>query len=292
MPSVEVRPRISLKNILFPTDFSERSAIALPYAAAIARHYGARIYLAHVVISEEGVSAPAAVAPPSSRTIAQQEMAILDRCDLLNDLQYEALVEEGELWDVLSRLIKDRGIDFIVLGTSGGEGFRKLFLGSLADEIMREASCPVLAVGPEVPSRAQLQGDMSHILYAADFQPWSELALTYAVSLAEENHAQLTLVHAVDPNKTPPADRGSERFLSDLQQMLPADASLAPLPEFVAEIGSPVEVILKVAAERGCDLIVMGARDIGYGRPSPPMAWVRLHQILCAARCPVLTVHG
>jgi len=291
MPSVEAKPRISLKNILFPTDFSERSAVALPYAAAIARHYDAKIYLVHVVVCEEAVRSPAAVTP-ANWTIAQQEMAILDRCDLLNGLQYEALVEEGELWDVLSMAIKDHEIDFIVLGTSGGGGFRKLIVGSVADEIVREASCPVLAAGPEVPSRAQFQGDMRHILYAADFQPWSDLALTYAVSLAEENHAQLTVVHAVDPDKRPPADRGLERFLSELQQMLPADANLAPLPEFVVEIGSPVEVILKVAADRGCDLIVMGARETGYEPPSPPFAWVRLHQILCAARCPVLTVHG
>ena len=100
MPLVEAKPRISLKNILFPTDFSERSAAALPYAAVVARHYDAKIHLAHVVISEEAVSSPAAF----NRAMAQQEMARLDRCDLLNGLRYEALVEQGELWDVLSRM--------------------------------------------------------------------------------------------------------------------------------------------------------------------------------------------
>jgi nucleotide-binding universal stress UspA family protein len=292
MPLVEAKPRISLKNILFPTDFSERSAAALPYAAAIARHYDAKIYLAHVVISEEAGSSLTAVPPASNWSIAQQEMALLDRCDLLNGLPYEALVEEGELWDVLSRMIKDRDIDFIVLGTSGGGGFKKLIVGSVADEIMREASCPVLAVGPEVPSRTQLQGDMRCILYAADLQPWSDLALTYAVSLAEENHAQLTMVHALYPDKTPPANRDWGKFLRELQRMLPSDANLAPQPEFVVEIGAPVEIILKVAADKECDLIVMGAREMCYGRPSAPFAWVMLHQILCAAQCPVLIVHG
>ena len=288
MPLVEAKSRISLRNILFPTDFSERSATGLPYAAAVARHYDAKIYLAHVVISEEAVGSPVA----SNRTMAQQEMARLDRCDLLNGLRYEALVEQGELWDVLSQMIKEYEIDFVVLGTSGGSGFKKLIVGSAADEIMREASCPVLAVGPEVPPRTQLQADMRHILYAADFQPWSDPALTYAVSFAEENHAQLTMVHAVDPDKTPAANRDLERLLGRLQQMLPSDARLTMLPEFVIEIGAPVKVILKVAADRGCDLIVMGAREMCYGRPSAPFAWVMLHQILCAARCPVLTVHG
>jgi nucleotide-binding universal stress UspA family protein len=292
MPLVEAKPRILLKNILFPTDFSERSAAALPYAAAIARHYDAKIYLAHVVVAEEAVSLPAEVPSASNRAMAQQEMAILDRCDLLNGLQYEALVEEGELWDVLSKMIKDRAIDVIVLGTSGGAGFRKLIAGSVADEIMREASCPVLAVGPEVPARTQLSGDLRCILYAADLQPWSDLALAYAASLAEENHARLTMVHAVDPDKTPAADRDLEKSRNELQWKVPSDAHLELPPEFVVEIGAPVEIILKVAADKECDLIVMGAREMCYGRPSAPFAWFMLHQILCAARCPVLIVHG
>ncbi len=288
MPLVEAKPRISLQNILFPTDFSERSAAALPYAAAVARHYNAKIHLVHVVISEEAAGSPTA----SNRAMAEREMARLDRCDLLNGLRYEALVDEGELWDVLSKMIKDHEIDFVVLGTSGGGGFKKLIVGSVADEIMREVSCPVLAVGPEVPLRTQLRGDMRHILYATDFQPWSDLALTYAVSFAEENGAQLTMVHVVDRDKTPAANRDVERFVRDLRQMLPSDASLAPLAEFVVEIGAPAEIILKVAADSGCDLIVMGAREMCYGRPPAPLSWVMLHQILCVARCPVLTVHG
>jgi len=292
MPLVEAKPRVSLKTILLPTDFSERSAAALPYAASIARYYDAKIYLAHVVISEEPGTCLTAVTPASNLSTAQREMALLDRCDLLNGLQYEALVEEGELWEVLSRMIKDRDIDFIVLGTSGGGGFKKLIVGSAADEIIREVSCPVLAVGPQVPSRTQLQGNMRRILYAADFQPWSEAALTYAVSLAEKNHAQLTVVHAVDPDKTPIGNRDLATPLRDLHQMLPSDASLATLPEFVVEIGAPVEIILKVAVNSGCDLIVMGARDMCSSSPPAPFAWVMLHQILCAARCPLLTVHG
>ena len=179
-----------------------------------------------------------------------------------------------------------------MLGTSGGAGFKALIAGSVAEEIIREVSCPVLAVGPEVPPRTQLQGDLRRILYAADLQPWSGLALTYAVALAEENHAQLTMVHAVDPDKTAAADRDLERSRNELQRMLPSDAHFAPLPEFVVEVGAAVEVILKVAAQKECDLIVMGAREMCYGRPSAPFAWITPHRILCAAQCPVLIVHG
>jgi nucleotide-binding universal stress UspA family protein len=57
-------------------------------------------------------------------------------------------------------------------------------------------------------------------------------------------------------------------------------------------MGTPVGVILKVAADRACDLIVMGAREMCYGQPSAPLTWVRLHHVICGAQCPVLTIHG
>jgi nucleotide-binding universal stress UspA family protein len=286
MPVVEGKSRVAVKNILFPTDFSERSAAALPYAAAIARHYRAKVYVAHVVMREPAV-VPAAGPPVSNWKIAEQEMAILDRCDLLNGIPYETLVEEGEIWDVLSEMIRQREIDLIVLGTHGLGGFRKLISGSVAEDIIREAPCPVLAVGPEVPSRAQLLGDMRHILCATDFGPGSLTALEYAVSIAEENRAQLTVVHAVDAyNPLLVPENRDDAF----QQLLPADTALVLPPEFVVKIGSAAEVILELARDRHSDLIVMGAHEAPFGPLSTRLAWPTLHRVLCEARSPVLTV--
>jgi nucleotide-binding universal stress UspA family protein len=286
MPVVERKVRIALKNILFPTDFSERSAVALPYAAAVARHYQAKVYLAHVVM--EPAMAPAAGPPVSNRKIAEQEMAILDRCDLLNGIPYETLVEEGEIWEVLSEMIRQREIDLIILGTQGRGGFKKLILGSVAEEIIREAPCPVLAVGPEVPSRAQFPGDMHHILCATDFGPGSLTALEYAVSFAEENGAQLTIVHAVEPYNPLLVPKNRDAF----EALLPADVLLTAPPEFVVKIGSAAEVILELAGDKQSDLIVMGAHETPVGALSTRLVWPTLHRVLCEARSPVLTVRG
>ncbi len=288
MPVVEGKARVALKNILFPTDFSERSAAALPYAAAVARRYQAKVYLAHVVMMEPAV-APAAGPPVSDWKMAEQEMAILDRCDLLNGIPYETLVEEGEIGDVLSEMIRQREIDLIILGTHGRGGFKKLILGSVAEEIIREAPCPVLAVGPEVPSRAQFPGDMRHILCATDFGPGSLTALEYAVSFAEENRARLTIVHIVEPYNPLLAPKSRE---DAFQQLLPADVVLASPPEFVVKIGSAAEVILELAGDKQSDLIVMGAHETPVGALSTRLVWPTLHRILCEARSPVLTVRG
>ena len=285
MPVVEAKPRVALKNILFPTDFSERSAAALPYAAAVARHYQAKVYLAHVM---EPALATAAGAPLPNAKAAEREMAILDRCDLLNGIPYEALVEEGEIWDVLSEMIRQREIDLIILGTQGRGGFKKLILGSVAEEIIREAPCPVLAVGPEVPARTQFP-DMRHILCATDFGPGSLAALEYAVSFAEENRARLTIVHAVEAYnpRLVPKNRDDA-----FEALLPADLLLAAPPEFVIKLGAAAEVILEVAGDRQSDLIVMGARDMPMGALATRLVWPTVHRVLCEARSPVLTVRG
>ena len=286
MPVMTAKPRIALKNILFPTDFSERSAAALPYAAAVARSYQAKVYVAHVTVPEPAV-APAAAWDAASGRISQPEMAILDRCDLLNGIPYETLLEKGEIWEVLSEMIRERDIDLIVVGTHGCGGFKKLILGSVAEEIIREAPCPVMGVGPQVPSRTQIPGSMSHILLATDFGDGSLAALKYAVSFAEENHARLTVVHVVDHRDAPLAPN-QDAF----QLLLSSDLNLVSPPDLLVKSGAPAEVILEQAAEMQSDLIVVGAHDTPAGALSTRAAWPTLHRLLCEAQAPVLTVRG
>ena len=284
MPVAEALPRVALKNILFPTDFSERSAAALPYAAAIARCFRAKDYVAHVAESDAS-EAPAGAPEPS--TISPQEMAILDRCDLLNGIPYEALLEKGEIWAVLAEMIRQREIDLIILGTHGRGGFKKLILGSVAEEIIREAPCPVLGVGPQVPSRAQLPGNLRRILFATDFTSGSLAALEYAVSFAEKNRAELTVMHVLDQRHPPLAPSESAFHL-----LLSSDLDLVAPPEFVVKSGSPATVILELAAEKQSDLIVVGAHEAPDGALSTRTVWPTLHRLLCEATAPVLTVHG
>lgn len=284
MPVVEAKPRIALKNILFPTDFSERSAAALPYAAAVARSYQAKVYVAHVIESDAG---EAAAAGEPSRMSQQQEVAILDRCDLLNGIPYETLLEKGDIWEVLAEMIRQRDIDLIIVGTHGRGGFKKLILGSVAEEIIREAPCPVMGVGPQVPSRAQLAGNMRHILLATDFGDGSLAAVKYAVSFAEENHARLTVVHVVD-HRDAPLPPNEDAF----QLLLSADLNLVSPPDMLVKSGAPAEVILELAAEMQSDLIVVGAHETPAGALSTRAAWPTLHRLLCEAQAPVLTVRG
>ena len=152
---------ISLKNILFATDFSEASQAALPYAAAIARRYDSQLHIAHimspasyVIPSQPGDPVTIDSIHEAARADVRQRMETL--ASHLKTVPHHTYVREGEVWESLSDIIRTHEIDLLVVGTHGRTGVKKLLLGSKAEEILRLAPCPVLTVGPKIAGRARL----------------------------------------------------------------------------------------------------------------------------------------
>ena len=99
--------------------------------------------------------------------------------------RYQIIVGEGAVSEVLLDIQQRHHIDLAVLGTHGRRAFKKLRLGSIAQEVSRTAPCPVLTIGPRtrsVPTNKTLR----HILYPLEFAPDSSDAAKYAVSLAQQ----------------------------------------------------------------------------------------------------------
>jgi nucleotide-binding universal stress UspA family protein len=114
---------------------------------------------------------------------------------------HEALFGTGDVWTVLSRLIRERDIDLVVLGTHGRTGARKLLMGSIAEKVFRHATCPVLTAGPNVSPNPEGKARFQPILFATDFGKESLEALPFALHLAEKGRAQLTMLHVVDSDQ-------------------------------------------------------------------------------------------
>ena len=94
-------------------------------------------------------------------------MAQLAEDSRLKHLRHATTLKRGRVWDVLSSAIRNERFDLLVLGTHG-RGLKKLALGSIAEEVLRLASCPVLTVGPHVTGNGQ---DFKNILFATDLVP-------------------------------------------------------------------------------------------------------------------------
>jgi len=284
--------RVSLRNILLATDFSPCSETALAYGAGLSRRYDATLYTVSAVPEEISDY----VQPPDPfyfRHSAEKKMANLAGLELLQGIKHQELVKEGFISEVVSELIGSLEIDLIVLGTHGRGGIKNLVLGSVAEEIVDSAYCPVLTVGPHVFSKLEPELRLRRILYATDLLPGSARALTYGLGLAEQEQAHLTLLHVLKmPTDVPLGSREAERdtAMKRLVQLPPPDTAPSVETEFIVEIGAPAKCILKVAEEQGADLIVMGPHHTSYARVSAHLPWVTPHQVLCHARCPVLTV--
>jgi nucleotide-binding universal stress UspA family protein len=296
IPVVELPRPVTLRNVLLATDFSPVSDVALDYALSIARRYESTVHVLHVVRPESYELAPAeslAGAREMVRRWAEQEMAGLLISGRLRGTPHQVLIAEGELWPAVASAVEKNEIDLVVLGTHGRAGAAKLLLGSVAEQVFRLSDRPVLTVGPRVRPGSGGAIDLRRILFPTDFTSWGVRALPYAVSLAEEYHARLTLLHVVE-NPADATGKGAsaarKSISKELEALLPPGAELWCEPEAAVGFGDPVGAILEVAESKKADLIVMGVKADGALTAHLPGS--KAYQILCRTACPVLTVRG
>src|SRR5215472_16060887 len=150
MKAVPAKARIALKNILFATDFSPAADAAAPFAIQIAGSYGAKVYGVHVNALNDYAVAPEAwtVMVEASEKEAKEQIQRLN--EQLNSVEHEVVIGQGNITETIANLIKEKEIDLVVVGTRGRTKLGKALLGSVAEQILRQAPCPVLTVGPHV----------------------------------------------------------------------------------------------------------------------------------------------
>lgn len=299
----------NIKRILCPIDFSDASAHVVDQAVAIAGWYKARILALHVY---SPLVAPIPTLPPPVERVPQTE---IERLQESTRACFQAASAAGIAVDVAVDIgrpaveILDRAAklpaDLIVIGTHGASGLEHFLLGSVAEKVIRKAACPVLTVPPRSRTTAALP--FERVLCAVDFSDPSLTALQYAVSIANESGAALTLLHVIEwPWVEPPAPAFDElpheqaaalaefhRYLEKsamarLQTLVPEAVQARGAREPAVRHGKPYVEILRVAEEIRADLIVVGV----HGRNVVDMALFgsTTNQVVRRATCPVLTL--
>jgi nucleotide-binding universal stress UspA family protein len=297
---VLVVPQLDLKHILVTTDFSDHSRLALKQAAAIARLHQCDLTVLHLVPPDPIIYAALEAATYSNDAAcerAQEEVNRLAQDECLRGTKCDFLLESGALERTLDRIVKDRDISMLVLGTHGRTGFRKIILGSVAEEIFRMAQCPVLTIGPDVPAALLTHGRFQSVLFATDFSAGSQHALPYAIGFAQESRAKLTMLHVLEEGSVTAMymhEHLAKNARQRLREMAPVPEQLASPAEIAVVTGYPVEEILRIAREKEVDLIVLGVHKSGGmgARTSAHLPWTIAHSVVCHAKCPVLTVRG
>jgi len=292
---------LRIEKILCPVDFSEYSVKAFEYAQSLAQHYGAKLLLQHVVQPLTSLY-PYHVFPDTFNqvfwkleTSADTKLSELMSGRLLAGFETERFVHRGLVPDCILAFAESRATDLIVMGTHGRHGFDHLTMGSVTEKVLRKAHCPVLVVHKPThdfinPDDALEPVRLKKMLYCTDFSEYSDRALTYALSLAMEYNADLTLLHVLED--LPPGDSLEESVAAVTRKL----ENLAP-PESVdwckvntaVRVGKPFQQILQISLEAGTDLVVMGVR----GRNAVDLALFgsTTHRVIQLGSCPVLAVH-
>lgn len=291
MPTVPQVTRLSLKKILFPTDFSPASRAALPFAQALAEVYGSTILVAHSIAPQSQHSAVTDHFLGANDQAWRNARRKLD--EFMEDRRIAPLpvitaLHRGEVADVIFAIIQEHEVDLVVLGTHARHGGAKIMLGSQAEKIYRTATCPVLTVGPKA-QRAQ-SWELRRILCPLDPAEDPEPVLHYALSLAEEKQAEFIVLQAaplVPWQHRPSVEQHCWRAIEGL---IPESAKDWCTPQVVIRWEHPAEAIICAARERQVDLIVMSVHKSRAASWSSHSPWPVASEVVSRAVCPVLTL--
>src|SRR6267142_4681739 len=199
---------MSFRNILFPTDFTPHARSALKYAAAFARQGRGRVILFSV---QTGAVPPNLMTLPE-RVLQEQETNWLLQLrgevkglltdPLLEGLEVEPVIVEGEPAHEIAKAVRDYDIDLVTVVTHGRRGLARALWGSTAEEIIAEAPCPVLTIRPPQHDFIEHRGQqaeirLNRIVLATNLRPSSSAAAHLARELANRTGAELHAVYVI-----------------------------------------------------------------------------------------------
>lgn len=298
---------LTLKRILCPIDFSESSRRALHFAKVLSSWYEAPLTVLHVCVDLPVYE----VASPFGHTAAAT--AVLERQQLadrriavrrfVGDETVAVIVREGA--DARGEILKEAaacGASLIVMGTHGRSGLEHMLLGSIAEKVLRKAPCPILVVPPHAEMADVTSSPVfKRIICAVDFSGNSLHAVNWALQLAQEADATLTLLHAIEfPvalrdmvfSTDTDVDRmhaaAEAEYLRRLRALVPAHARMYCTLTTRVDEGKPAREITRLAAAENADLIVMGVQ--GRGAVELMVFGSNTNDVIRSAACPVLVV--
>lgn len=307
------------KRILVPTDFSTCSESAFALAADWAHRFGAELHLLHVVVLfADDPSDPEARFPESEAAYRRLEAASKRALDALTARSEatELTILRTQRYAVapapeIIAYAAEHDIDLIVLGTHGRRGVRRFLLGSVAEETVRAAPCPVLTVREDAGQR------LGRILVPFDFSDDAERALETAGALAGTvgtgGGAEIDLLHVIAPPMDPDIyvplhdphrsfsyvelaaeveKTLAERFATDGHDGHDGEGVEGGEGGVAVSVhvrdGHPAATIADFAAERGSDLIVLGSHGLTGLRRF--LLGSVSQNVVRAAECPVLVM--
>jgi nucleotide-binding universal stress UspA family protein len=284
---------IHFSRILVAIDFSDPAEQSLKVAITISQMFGSKLFLVRAVsplVYNTGNETMPFEFVNAGLDGAKERMARVVSCDpTLQALDPRMVVAYAGAVDLITDVARDESVDLIIAGSHGARGLERLAIGSVAETILRQATCPVLIVGPNCKAETE---PFRSIVFASDLESTGLRGAQYAAALAERAHGKLTLLHVMNRKYSSPdlmKDQTEDQVNQELRQLLPQNAEMLCTAKVEAAYGSAPEVIESVAEAEHASLVVVGLRHRAFGDHSP---WSTTSHLIRNLKCPVLGVRG
>jgi nucleotide-binding universal stress UspA family protein len=276
--------RDGLQTIVVATDLSGQSEAALEYARKLATHYGARIVLAHG-LDPLDYAAVDAVPDRVLKGLTEEALGALDK--LAGDLFREGIhthseIRQGAVAQMLVDVVRQYQAGLIVIGTKGMQGVGPVVVGAIAEQLVRLAPCPVLAVSADWNAGAFRPAPGGPVLLAMERNDASAAAAATAYSLAETFQRPLLMLHArASGGANDLLDAGDAR----LQEFGIQPSAEVPVHSLMKD-GNPVDAVVEAIGHYHPCILVAGVKRASQ-TPGPHGT---VFAMLARSRVPVLCV--
>lgn len=283
---------LKIETIVCPTDLSDASLEAVPLATRMARLHGADLHLLHIHLLHS-ITASEEDIPFPGEAEAREELE-----SSAGDIKWNRVVHEIRRGinaaPTILEYADEHDADLIVMGSHGRRGFRRLLLGSVTEEVVRLAPCPILVVRnrPDEPAPR----DVDRIIVPVDFSVSTSRVIETARELASALDVPMELLHAVEPipytQMSYPIAVDHEDFKAHAEKRLNAFADEVELSRGVTPrvvIGMADQVIIETAERFAAPLVVMSSH--GHSGLARVLLGSTAERLLRHAPCPVMIVH-
>lgn len=292
--SIQIQPDwIKPSTILFATELPANEKV-FAFALASARQFSAKLIIFHaydtlaVTASEtSGVryydyAAAARIEEKQLRPLAQRAVEDGVKCDVV--------VRPGLAAAQILAYVEEHSVHGIIMGTRCPGPLGKLFIGSVAEAVVRSARVPVMTVGPQAIDPTAQDFTVRNILCAISLNQASHAAAEFAARLSAQLGAHLILQHVAPSREEAGLQPGAPlaRIEAELRAMIPADVQQKITVEPIVTVGDPAEELLYQSKLRQCNLLVFGAQEASLLSTLARQGVV--NKVLARALCPVVTL--
>jgi nucleotide-binding universal stress UspA family protein len=281
---------LSIHNIICPTDFSEFAESAFAESVRLARWFGAKVTVLHVMPFAVPVAGDMGYVPlPAETKDVTRQTTLADLQRFVDAIEHtgvpiEMLCREGDPCEEIRNMAQEIGADLVVMGTHGRSGFKRLMLGSVTEALLNRPPAPVLTVNRDLKRR---KGLFRTVLCAVDVSESSAGTVAVALAIADEGAKRLMVLNVIEHHVESFGGAAERAALAALHDLIPDEARSATTVEERVTFGESEREILGVAADLAVDLVVLGTHG---GGALGHLFGSTVRRVVRDAACPVLVV--